>query len=71
MSMQVKPKADAVVVPRGLSPAYYFYMEVFARTNELGFVVDRRVADRRRYGTDIAMERRATDRRGGPKILKH
>jgi hypothetical protein len=43
--------------------AYYFYLSVFARENNLNLLVDRRIGERRSASKSSAVERRASDRR--------
>jgi hypothetical protein len=52
------------IVRRGLSPAYYFFFEIFAKQNGLKVVVDRRVDERRGRSEHVFGDRRASDRRG-------
>ena len=52
-----------LVVRRGLGLAYYFYLSVFARENNLNLLVDRRIGERRSGSKSSAVERRASDRR--------
>jgi len=55
---------ETIIVGRGLSSAYYFFIEIFAKQNSVNLLLDRRVAERRRLPRDIVAERRVTDRRG-------
>ncbi len=55
---------DALIVPRGLSNDYYFFMEVFAKTNAVELIIDRRRPDElRRQRLPVSTERRVADRR--------
>jgi hypothetical protein len=62
-----QPKTDLMIVRRGLSSAFYFFCEVFAKENGLKVVPDRRVHDRR-HGerSTLTFDRRHVDRRGEP-----
>jgi hypothetical protein len=56
---------DALIVPRGLSDDYYFFLKVSAQANDVEFIVDRRApGDLRRQTQPVAAERRLGDRRG-------
>lgn len=55
---------DSMIVRSGLSPAYYGFLQVFAKANRLELVVDRRVGQRRRRFGRSGSERRLEDRRG-------
>lgn len=59
------PVQDTVrlIVRRGLSPAYYGFLQVFAKANGFEVILDRRVGDRRRRFDRFSKERRADDRR--------
>jgi hypothetical protein len=59
-----KAESKMPILRRGLSPEYYFYVKIFARQNGLDFLIDRRVADRRRGAGHVSQNRRSTDRRG-------
>lgn len=52
-----------MIVRRGMSPDYYFYLQKFAMANNVELVQDRRVDDRRRWPLRVAAERRNNDRR--------
>lgn len=56
--------ADAMIVRRDLSPAYYGFLRVFTKTNGLDLVVDRRVGERRKGFDRFGAGRRLQDRRG-------
>lgn len=65
----VPPQATpstVTIVRRGLSPAYYFFFEIFAKQNGIKVVVDRRVDDRRARLEHVFGDRRASDRRLPP-----
>lgn len=55
-----------MIVRRGMSPDYYFYLQKFAMANNVELVQDRRVDDRRRWPLRVAAERRNNDRRAPP-----
>jgi hypothetical protein len=57
-------ESKIAILRRGLSSEYYFYLEVFASQNGLDFLIDRRVAERRRSAGHVSQNRRSTDRRG-------
>lgn len=61
----VKPSGDkTIIVRRGMSEDFYFFLEVFAKHNSAAMVVDRRAADRRHFSREAVKERRhASDRR--------
>ncbi len=53
-----------IIVRRGLSEDFYFFLDVFARHNNTAMVVDRRASDRRRFSREAVKERRHdSDRR--------
>jgi len=55
---------DLMIVRTGLSPAFYFYCQVFATERRLQLVPDRRAGDRRhRQRPEASMDRRRSDRR--------
>src|SRR5712692_4952947 len=56
--------AKLMIVPHSLSPAYYFFLQAFAKENSLNVIVDRRATERRRQPGRVFVERRGTDRRG-------
>lgn len=56
--------SNTLVVRRGLSPDFYFFLQIFAKQRGTYMVLDRRVGDRRRLPRDIGTERRRNDRRG-------
>lgn len=54
-----------IIVRRGLSDDFYFFLEVFARHNSAAMVVDRRKSERRHFSREAVKERRhSSDRRG-------
>ena len=56
---------DAIIVPRGLDRDYYFFLDVFTKTNRMELIVDRRhTTDVRRQSRPVGIERRSGDRRG-------
>jgi len=56
--------ADLMIVRAGLSPAFYFFCQVFAKERRLQFVSDRRVNDRRHaQRPEPGLDRRQLDRR--------
>ena len=58
---------NSLVVPRGLSDDYYFFLKVSADANNVEFVVDRRVlAEVRRQTRPIDVDRRVGERRRPP-----
>ena len=57
------PASETLIVRRGLSPAYYFYLQKFAVANNVELVQDRRVDDRRHWPLRVGAERRNNDRR--------
>jgi hypothetical protein len=58
------PEPDLLIVRRGLSPAFYFFCDVFARERGLQLVPDRRAKERRRHQRATAsIDRRQHDRR--------
>jgi hypothetical protein len=59
----IEPLKGALVVRRGLSPDYYFFLDVFAKNNNAEIIVDRRVTERRRLPRNSDVERRSVDRR--------
>jgi hypothetical protein len=56
-------ETKTLVVRRGLSSSYYFYLSVFAQENAIELIVDRRLGDRRLRSSALARERRGGDRR--------
>jgi hypothetical protein len=59
-----EPSARAIIVPSTLSPAYYFFLQAFAKEHSLKVIVDRRGSERRREPRPIFAELRCHDRRG-------
>jgi hypothetical protein len=55
-----------LIIRRGHSPTYYAYLQMFADTNRVPLIVDRRVAERRQHADCVASERRTADRRREP-----
>jgi hypothetical protein len=56
---------DALIVPRGLSSDYYYFLEVSARANRCELIVDRRgLGERRRHAQPVASDDRVAERRG-------
>src|SRR2546422_3417288 len=53
-----------LVVRRGLGLAYYFYLSVFARENNLNLLVDRRIGERRNASKSSAGGRRGREPKG-------
>jgi hypothetical protein len=56
-------ETKTLVVRRGLSSSYYFYLAVFAHENGIELIVDRRLGERRTQSSSLARERRGGDRR--------
>ena len=55
---------DLMIVRAGLSPAFYFFCQVFAKERRLKLVPDRRMGDRRhRQRPEAGTDRRQSDRR--------
>jgi hypothetical protein len=54
---------QTVVVRRGLSASYYFFLEVFAKQNNVKLVVDRRSSERRHLPREVPIDQRRADRR--------
>ncbi len=52
-----------LVVRRGLSSAYYFYLAIFAHENGMNLIVDRRLGERRIRSSSLDRERRGSNRR--------
>ena len=52
-----------LVVRRGLSSSYYFYLSVFAEHDGVEVIIDRRSGDRRTGSRAQVPERRRADRR--------
>ena len=58
------PEQDLMIVRRGLSPAFYFFCNVFAKEHDMKLVPDRRVNERRRWQRATPpSDRRQNDRR--------
>ena len=58
------PEQDLMIVRRGLSPAFYFFCNIFATERGMKLVPDRRVKERRRWQRAApASDRRRNDRR--------
>ena len=55
---------DVLIVPRGLSPDYYFFLRTTAKVNGTEVVIDRRRGERRTHSNIVDAERRRVDRRG-------
>ena len=55
----------SLIVRRGLSQSYYFFMKAMARANKIEMVVDRRLSERR-AGDSASTERRVGERRRRP-----
>ena len=55
-----------LIVPRALSPAYYFFLRAFAKENLLNVIVDRREGERRGRPRPVFGDRRHDDRRHKP-----
>ena len=62
----------AIVVPRDMAPAYYFFMRATAKTDGMALIVDRRLDARglreRRSRVETGSDRRVRDRRGPPPV---
>jgi hypothetical protein len=60
---------DLLIVRGGLSPAFYFFCEAFAKEQGLAVVPDRRAEERRHHRQTSPAERRTNERRGAaPKM---
>ncbi len=55
---------DMMIVRRGLSERYYFFLELFAAARGLRVVQDRRCQDRRQASQRATEDRRRQERRG-------
>ena len=56
-----------IVLRRGMSPAYYSFMDIAAAANGMQVVVDRRLRDRRvAIVPPIVVDTRVAERRGVP-----
>ena len=55
---------NIMIVPKGLSPYFYFFCEVFAGQHHATLVCDRRVCDRRVGRGRYFVNRRSGNRRG-------
>ena len=62
--LRVRPAKEVMIVRRGMSSDYYFYLQKFAIANDVELVQDRRVDNRRRWPRHVHTERRNSDRRG-------
>jgi len=58
------PTTGVMIVRRGMSSAYYFFLHAFARANRIELVRDRRTEDRRGQVQHVSGEQRKNDRRG-------
>jgi len=56
----------AMIVQRGLDPSYYFFTAVTMKSNDMAFIVDRRLRERRLADLPADVEGRAGERRGEP-----
>ena len=54
----------ALIVSRGMDPAYYAFLRITTKVNGQNLVVDRRLRERRCGAAQTLLDRRATDRRG-------
>ena len=61
-----QPESKLLIVPRSLSPAYYFFLRAFAKENSLSVIVDRREGERRGRPRPVFVDRRHDDRRQKP-----
>ncbi|MEX2016326.1 MAG: hypothetical protein WD873_06775 [Candidatus Hydrogenedentales bacterium] len=57
------PEPELLIVRPGLSSAFYFFCDVFARERGLRLVPDRRAKERRRHQRATSIDRRQHDRR--------
>ena len=57
---------EVLIVRRGMSPEYYFYLQKFAAANNVELIQDRRLDDRRHRALGIEEDRRSDDRRTPP-----
>lgn len=58
--------AGTLIVRNGLDAAYYYFLNFYARANDLTVVVDRRCQERRAAAPVATPERRSGDRRRPP-----
>ncbi len=56
----------AMIVRRGLDPSYYFFTEITVRSNNVAFIVDRRLRERRLGLLQAESDARVGERRGEP-----
>ena len=56
--------ADMLIVRQVVSPSHHFFLQVFAREQNLEIVQDRRGGERRRRAASHPEEKRTTERRG-------
>jgi hypothetical protein len=55
-----------LVLRRGLSEIYYFFLEIFAKQNDVDLIIDRRIGERRHMPREVPKDQRRSDRRKGP-----
>lgn len=55
-----------LVLRRGLSETYYFFLEIFAKQNDVELIIDRRAGERRHMPREVPTDQRRSDRRKGP-----
>lgn len=55
-----------LILRRGLSETYYFFLEIFAKQNDVELVIDRRTGERRHMPRDVPNDQRRSDRRMDP-----
>jgi hypothetical protein len=55
-----------LVLRRGLSEIYYFFLEIFAKQNDIELIIDRRTGERRHMPREVPKDQRRSDRRKGP-----
>lgn len=58
-----------LVLRRGLTETYYFFLEIFAKQNDVELIVDRRTGERRHMPREVPMDQRRSDRRKGPPTI--
>jgi hypothetical protein len=56
-------RKEIVVVRRGLSENYYFFMGIFAKHNNVEVIIDRRTGERRHLPREVPTDQRRSDRR--------
>jgi hypothetical protein len=66
LEVKGEPK-ETVVVRRGLSENYYFFLDVFAKHNNVDMIIDRRTSERRRLPREVPTDQRRSDRRSDVK----